>query len=39
MYEEKLESTTIRKQRELFVLSASSATTVNANWSRLMEGG
>ena len=35
----KLESTTIRKQRELFVLSANLATTVNINWSRLMEGG
>ena len=35
----KLESITIRRQRELFVLSANLATTVNANWSRLMEGG
>ena len=35
----KLESTTIRKQRELFALSASLATIVNTNWSRLMEGG
>ena len=35
----KLESTTIRKLRELFALSANLATTVNANWSRLMEGG
>ena len=35
----KLESTTIRKLRELFVLSANLATTVSANWSRLMEGG
>ena len=39
MCEEKLESTTIRKQRELFALSANLATTVNVNWSRLMEGG
>ena len=35
----KLESTTIRKLREQFALSASLATTVNINWSRLMEGG
>ena len=39
MSEEKLESITIRKQRELFVLSANLVTTVNVNWSRLMEGG
>ena len=35
----KLESTIIRKQRELFVLSASLVTIANTNWSRLMEGG
>ena len=36
---EKLGSITIRKQRELFALSANLATIANANWSRLMEGG
>ena len=35
----KLESSTIRKRRELFALSVSLATTVNINWSRLTEGG
>ena len=36
---EKLESTTIRKRRELFALSVNLATIVNTNWSRLIEGG
>ena len=36
---EKLGSITIRKQRELFALSANLATIANTNWSRLMEGG
>ena len=35
----KLENTTTKRQRELFDLSANLATTVNINWSRLMEGG
>ena len=39
MCEEKLRSTITGRQRELFALSANLATTVNANWSRLMEGG
>ena len=39
MFVAKLENTIIRKQRELFDLSESLATTVNTNWSRLMEGG
>ena len=39
MCEEKLGSTTTRKQRELFALSANLATIANTNWSRLMEGG
>ena len=39
MCEGKLESTTIERLRELFALNANLATTVNVNWSRLMEGG